>query len=597
MPAPLRSADLTGRLGRRKVSRGLRAGDLGHFENRAQRLLSLSKHDAVGARCGRTWIMTETFDYIVIGAGSAGSVIAGRLSEAQRGTVCVLEAGPTDDDPFIHIPAGVTRTISNPVINWLYETEPGAHIGGRRIGQPRGKTLGGSGAINGHIYNRGQRLDFDVWAQQGNRGWGYADVLPYFKRCEGRIGPGDDSYRGRHGPFTITDIDEPDPLCDAFIAAAAALGMPRNDDYNGAIQDGVAYAQRSLHKGRRVSPARAFLYPAIKRGNVDVRTEAHVTRLLFDGRRCIGVTYRRDGREAVVHARTEVVLSAGAIASPQMLQISGIGAPDLLQAIGVPVVHALPGVGQNLRDHFAVRLTARVRGARSVNQRVNGLPLLREVARYALTRRGALSLTPTLVYCFGKSDAALDRGDLQLTFTPVSYPDGVWTGLDRFPGAMVACWQHRPESSGFVHARSANPFDKPAIQPNYLAETEDRRILVAGIRLARRILRCAPLADFVEREERPGVATDSDADLLEFAQRTGTTAYHPMGTCRMGPADRSGTVVDDALRVHGLHGLRVVDASIMPMMTSANTNAATLMIGEKAADLILGKPPLPAAPV
>jgi choline dehydrogenase len=537
--------------------------------------------------------MTETFDYIIIGSGSAGSVITGRLSEAQRGTVCVLEAGPTDSDPFIHIPAGVTRTISNPAINWLYETEPGEYIGGRRISQPRGKTLGGSGSINGHIYNRGQRLDFDLWAQQGNRGWGYADVLPYFKRCEKRIGPGDNNFRGRHGPFTITDIDEPDPLCDAFIASATALGIPRNDDYNGAAQEGVAYAQRSLHKGRRVSPARAFLYPAIKRGNVDIRTESHVTRLLFDGRRCIGVAYRRGGRNEVVYARARVVLSAGTIGSPQILQISGIGPPNLLQDIGVPIVHALPGVGKNLRDHFAVRLTARVWGARSINQRGRGLPLLREVARYVLTRRGALTLTPTLVYCFGKSNAALDRGDLQLTFTPASYPDGVWSGLDPFPGVMIACWQHRPESSGFVNARSANPFDKPAIQPNYLAETEDRRVLVAGIRLARHILGCAPLADFVDREERPGVTTDSDTDLLAFAQRTGTTAYHPIGTCRMGPASQRGTVVDDKLRVHGLLGLHVADASIMPMMPSANTNAATLMIGEKAADLILGKPLLP----
>ncbi|MDI5935780.1 GMC family oxidoreductase [Halomonas kalidii] len=537
--------------------------------------------------------MTDRFDYIVIGAGSAGSVVAGRLSEAGQGTVCVLEAGPPDRSPYIHVPAAVVHLLDNPRLNWMYQTAPSWGTAGRSLVQSRGKTLGGSGAINGHVYTRGHRTDFDTWAALGNRGWSYAEVLPYFKRCERRIGDGDDRYRGRSGPFTITDIDQADPLCDAFMDGAESLGIPRNPDYNGASQEGVAYVQRSIHRGRRVSPARAFLYPAMKRGNTEVRTRARVLQIVFAGKRAIGVRYRRGGRDEVVLANREVILCGGAIASPHLLQLSGLGAPARLQALGVPLVHALPGVGENLRDHYAARLVMRIRGIETINERVRGLGLVKEVARYAFTRRGALALTPTLVYCFGKSDETLEVGDIQVSFTPASYPAGIWSGLDRFPGATIACWQQRPASRGHVRALSADPLAAPELQPNYLAEEEDRQAILAAMRLGRRLAASLPFAHHVEREIWPGDPVQSDAELLDHARRTGNTTYHPIGTCRMGPAERADSVVDDHLRVHGMQGLRVADASIMPTMPAANTNAATLMIGEKAADLILGRRPLP----
>ena len=540
-----------------------------------------------GASCRRD--VGDRFDYVIIGAGTAGSVVAGRLSEAGGHRVCVLEAGPKDRSPFIHIPAAVVYALDNPRINWMYPTAPGWGTGGRSLIQSRGKTLGGSGSINGHIYTRGHRSDFDAWAAMGNRGWSYDEILPYFKRSECRIGDGDDTYRGRSGAFTITDIDETDPLCDAFIEGAQSLGIPRNPDYNGATQDGIAYVQRSVHRGRRVSPARAFLYPAAKRGNTDVRSEARVLQILFDGRRAVGVRYRRHGGDHVVYATREVILCGGAIGSPHLLQVSGIGAPHLLQGIGVPVVHALTGVGNNLRDHYAARMVMKITGMTTINERVRGLNLAREVARYAFARRGALALTPTLVYCFWKSDEKLDHGDIQVSFTPASYPSGIWSGLDKFPGATIAAWQQRPRSAGHVRALSADPFSQPELQPNYLAEEEDRRAIVAAMRLGRRLAAAEPFARYVEAEVWPGKTARSDDELLEHARRSGNTTYHPIGTCRMGPPGRSDSVVDHRLQVHGLEGLRVADASIMPTMPAANTNASALMIGEKAADLILGR--------
>jgi choline dehydrogenase len=532
----------------------------------------------------------ETHDYVVIGAGTAGCVVAGRLSEHGRYSVCVLEAGPPDRNPFIHIPAGVLYTLRNPAINWMYKGAGSPGLDGRAIDQARGRTLGGSGAINGHIYNRGQRADFDAWAAMGNRGWGYEDVLRYFRRSETRLSGGEPGFCGTDGPFCVTEIEEPDPLCDAFIRGAMSLGVPRNPDYNGSTQEGIAYAQRSVHRGRRVSPARAFLYPAMKRGNTRVITGAHVERILIEARKATGVRYRLGGRAGplrTVRAAREVVLCAGAIASPQLLQLSGVGPGALLQSLGVPVVQALAGVGENFRDHYAVRSVVRIRGQKTINERVRGLPLAREVLRYAFARRGALALTPTLVYCFWKSDERLANGDLQITFTPASYPGGVQSGLDRFPGATVACWQQRPRSAGHVRATSPDAFAPPEIQANFLAEAEDRRVLLAAMRLSRRVLQSGPFAPWVEEELWPGAARQSDEDLLEHARRTGNTAYHPMGTCRMGPASRSDSVVDDALRVHGVRALRVADASIMPMILSANLNAGALMIGEKAADLLL----------
>lgn len=537
----------------------------------------------------------ESFDFVIVGTGTAGAVLVNRLSADGRFRVCALEAGGRDFHPFIHIPAGFMKTMTDPAVNWLYEAEPGHGTAGRRIAHPRGKTFGGSSSINGHIYNRGQRADFDHWAQRGNQGWGYADVLPYFRRSEHRIGDGDDRFRGREGEFTVEDLHWKNPLCEAFIAGAESLGIPRNPDYNGQRQEGVGYFQRSVHRARRMSAARAHLRPAMRRSNVDVRPHAHASRIIFDGPRARGVEYLRGGERYEVRATREVIIAGGAVNSPQLLQISGIGPSSLLGDLGVPVYRALPGVGENLRDHYAVRTAFRVKGTRTINELARGWRLGIEIAKYFLAGKGILTLQPTLVGCFWKSDEAFEGGDLQLTFTPASYRQGVQSTLEKEPGATIAVWQQRPESSGFVRARTPNPLDKPLIQPNYLAAEYDRQVLVKGVRLAKRLMRAAPLRPWFEREALPGEEIDRDEEILDFARGIGTTAFHLMGSCRMGPASDPMAVVDDRLRVHGVEGLRVADASIMPMMPSANTNASTLMIGEKASDLILDRDPPEAA--
>ncbi|MGA7975151.1 MAG: GMC family oxidoreductase N-terminal domain-containing protein [Pseudolabrys sp.] len=534
----------------------------------------------------------DTFDYVIVGAGSAGSVLANRLSEDPETTVCVLEAGPVDWHPYIHIPAGFIKTFYNTRINWCYSQEPTDGTAGRRIFSPRGKTLGGSSSINGHIYNRGQRNDFNTWAQLGNRSWGYADVLPYFKRLERRVGDGDPTYRGRDGALTVTNINWSDPLCEAFIASAMSLGIPRNPDYNGAIQEGVSYAQRTIRNGRRVSAATAFLHPAMKRGNVTVRTHAHATELLFEGKRAVGVRYAKGGRGGdvvEVRARKEVILAGGAYNSPQLLQLSGVGPAPLLQSLGIPVRHALSGVGEGLQDHYAPRSVARVKNMKSINERARGLNLAGEAFKWMFARRGILGLSPTLVYCFWHSGETAESSDLQLTFTPASYKEGEQGKLEDEPGMTVASWQQRPESRGFVRARSADPFEAPVIQTNYLSAELDRRVVVAGMKLARRLLAAAPLAPYCEREDFPGPGVQSDDEFLDAATRRGQTTFHPGCTCRMGPASDPNVVVDDQLRVHGLEALRVIDASIMPRMISANLNASTLMIADKASDMIRGK--------
>ncbi|MBS29146.1 MAG: choline dehydrogenase [Alphaproteobacteria bacterium] len=540
--------------------------------------------------------MADTFDYIIIGAGSAGSVLANRLS-AGDATVCLLEAGPPDRHPWIHIPAGFMKTLTHPRLSWGYESEPSAGTAGRSVYAPRGRTLGGSSSINGHIYNRGQRMDFDTWAQQGNRGWGYTDILPYFKRSERRIGGPGEGFHGRDGEWTITDIDTPDPICDAYIAGAVGMGIPRNADYNGATQAGVGYFQRAIHKGRRVSAARAFLHPVKQRGNLDIRTEAHTQRIRFEGKRAVGVVYRRGGRDIEIRANREIILSSGAVGSPQLLQISGIGPAALLQDIGVPVRLNLPGVGENLADHYGVRASARVRNGATLNERSHGLALMREVARYAIKRTGLLAMSPSQVFVFWKSNPTLDLPDLQLIFTPASYKDGKIAELDDYPGMTSGAFALRPQSKGYVRARSPDAADKPVIQPNYLAHEYDQQVTVAGIRLERQLLQTPELAQYFDHEMFPGNGIQSDDEILDFARSYGTTVFHLVSTCRMGPADGTDNVVDDELRVHGLDALRVVDASVMPTMPSANTNAATIMIAEKGADMILGNTPPPPAAV
>ncbi|MCA1495416.1 MULTISPECIES: GMC family oxidoreductase N-terminal domain-containing protein [Bradyrhizobium] len=539
----------------------------------------------------------DRFDYVIVGAGSAGCVLTSRLSEDPNTSVCVLEAGPSDWHPYIHLPAGFIKTFHMKSINWAYQQEPGPWTGGRSIYAPRGKTLGGSSSINGHIYNRGQRMDFDTWAQMGNRGWGYADVLPYFRRLEKRIGEGEDTYRGRDGSLIVTTMNWRDPLCEAFMEGAVSLGIPRNPDYNGKTQEGVSYCQRTINNGLRVSGATAFLKPAMKRPNVHVHTHAHATEIIFEGKRAVGVRYMKGGRggqPVEVRANKEVILSGGSYNSPQLLQLSGIGSPDLLQQHGIAVRHALP-VGEGLQDHYAPRTVARVKDIKTINELRRGFSLWIEALKWATQRKGLLSLSPTMVYCFWHSGESAESSDLQLTFTPASYKEGVQGQLEDEPGMTVASWQQRPESRGYVRIRSSDPFAPPIIQTNYLDAELDRRVIVGGMKLARRLLKSAPLSPYYAYEDFPGPNVNTDDEFLAAATQRGTTTFHPGCTCRMGPADSTWAVVDDHLRVHGLEGLRVIDASVMPRMISANLNASTMMIADRASDLIRGKQPLEAA--
>jgi choline dehydrogenase len=417
-------------------------------------------------------------------------------------------------------------------------------------------------------------------------------VLPYFKRIERRIGDADASVRGREGLLAVTDLDWRHPLCEAFIEAAVSLGIPRNSDYNGAVQEGVAYAQRTIHRGRRVSAATSYLRPAAKRANLTVRTEAHATAILFEGKRAIGVRYLRGGpggAPAQVRASREVILSGGAYNSPQLLQLSGIGPAPLLQSLGVEVKHELP-VGEGLQDHYAPRTVARVKNATTINERVRGLLLAAEVANWVFRRKGILTLSPTIVYAFWHSGETPESCDLQVTFTPASYKEGEIGRLEDEPGMTVASWQQRPESRGYVRACSADPFVAPIIQSNYLDHPTDRRVVVAGMKLARQLLATPPMQRYYAHEDFPGPHVQTDDELLDAATRRAQTTFHPCSTCRMGPATDRNTVVDDQLRVHGMERLRIVDASVMPRITTANLNASTLMIAEKAADIIRQRP-------
>ena len=527
--------------------------------------------------------MVETFDYVIVGAGSAGCVLAARLAAQNRHSVCLIEAGSRDWHPMIHIPVGWMKLMRNPRFNWMYEAEPSKWTGGRRIPVPRGKTWGGSSSINGNIFNRGAASDFDHWAQLGNPGWDYESVLPRFRSLEDWRGPSVGESRGSGGPLKVTPSAWTHPLCDAFLAGAEALGIPRNPDYNSGTQFGAAYAQRTIASGRRQSAATAFLRPNLRNPNLHVLSNAHVTEVTLDGRVATGVRVQKGGRQFGVKARRDVILSGGVINTPQLLQISGIGDPDHLKAIGVPLQHALPGVGRNLRDHYTPRFTARVKGTRTFNERSRGLALGQETLRWLMGRPSILSLPSTACYAFAKSDPILDESDLQLTFMPASYKEGNQSQLDDEPGMTLAAWQQRPESVGSVLARTAHAFDKPKIDPNYLSAPGDRKVLLAGLKLARRLMRTEPMQPFFGGEIYPGDAIQSDDDLLGTAVERGTTTFHMIGTCRMGPAHHTDTVVDHRLCVHGVKNLRVADASIMPTMPAANTNAAALLIGEMAA--------------
>ncbi len=525
---------------------------------------------------------SQTYDFIIVGAGSAGSVLANRLSADAKCRVLLLEAGRTDH-PWTRVPVGFARLIDNPKANWLYQSEPDEGSGQRPIPVPRGKLLGGSSAINGMVFVRGQSQDFDTWAQLGNRGWSYHDVLPIFRKMETYAG-GEDEYRGREGPLQVTDLSEAGPLYDALIAAANETGIPYNADYNGTVQEGISMTQVSIRKGRRMSTARCYLDPVKSRPNLTILTGAHTDGLIIEDKQCKGVRFTVEGSQKEARVGHEVIVSAGSVNSPQILELSGIGQPELLKRHGVEVCHALPGVGENLRDHFAPRMKYEIiASGQTYNDKMRGIGTVFQALRYAMTGTGLLGLPASPLRAYVCSRDGLASPDISIGFVPFLVAEGF--KLAKESGITAITHPLRSESIGSIHIGSPDSKAPPKINFNFLTAEYDRQITLAAMGIVRRIMAAAPMASMRGAEIAPGPALQNNEELLNWVRETAETAYHPIGTCKMGTDDRA--VVDEQLRVRGIQGLRVADASIMPTLTSGNTNAPSIMIGEKASAMVL----------
>ena len=531
------------------------------------------------------------FDYVVVGAGSAGCVVANRLSESGRHRVLLLEAGGSDDRFFVRMPIGYGKCFFDPAVNWMYRTEPEASLNGRSGYWPRGKLLGGSSAINAMVFVRGQPQDFDAWEAMGNPGWGWRDVLPYFRKLEDSS-RGECEWRATGGPLHVSDIAaDAHPLCEAFLRGGEQAGLLRNADFNGASQEGVGHYEITVREGRRESTAAAYLRPARQRPNLAVYTNAHVLRVGFEGRRAASVTFVREGERHTVHAAREVIVCAGAINTPLLLQLSGVGPAPLLQSLGIGVVHDSAAVGEHLQDHLCIDhlYGARVPTLNQVLRPWHGK--LAAGIRYVVARRGPLALSVNQAGGFVRSRAGLDRPNLQLYFSPLSYtraPTGkrALMSPDPFPGFLLSAQPCRPRSRGRVLLRSADPFATPRIEPRSLQATEDLDELVEGARFLRMLAATPALAAIIDAELLPGPCVQTHDQMIEDIRARCSSVFHPVGTCRMGP-DANGAVVDSRLRAHGLAGLRIVDASVFPALTSGNTNAPVIMLAERACDLIL----------
>ncbi len=526
---------------------------------------------------------SETFDYVIVGAGTAGCVLANRLSADPSIRVLLLEAGGRDINPWIHVPVGYFKTMHNPKTDWCYKTEPDPGLSGRSLDWPRGKVLGGSSSINGLLYIRGQAEDYDHWRQLGNTGWAYDDVLPYFIRAEDQE-RGADDYHGVGGPLAVSDTRIRRNVCDAFIAACEELGIPPNDDFNGARQEGAGYFQLTSRNGFRCSTAVAYLRPSKRRRNLKIVTNALAERVVLDKRKATAVRYFADGTSVEVRARREVILSAGAIGSPQILMLSGVGTGAELRQYGIPVIHDLPGVGGNLQDHLQIRAVYKCTEP-TLNDEVNNFLLKMRIGlEYILFRTGPMSMAASLVCAFAKIRSELATPDIQFHFQPLS-ADKPGEGLHPYSAFTASVCQLRPESRGRIKLKSSDPFAYPAIHPNYLATRTDQETAVAGMKLTRRLAQSPAMAPYVEGELLPGPDVVTDEELLDSARMLAQTIYHPVGSCKMGNDEQA--VVDERLRVRGVESIRIVDASIMPTITSGNTNAPAIMIGEKASDMIL----------